>query len=112
MKNRKRAILFSLLHFIVFSCAAQLSPAYTFQKDDTVVKRSYFNQTQEKKKNQLASIGKDYSKDYKKIYEGQFESISDFWQSSSIVTERTAHDYLQSIVQKVIAANSELKTCL
>jgi Zn-dependent protease with chaperone function len=88
---------------------AQLRPVYSFQKDDTVLRKNYYEQSVAKKKLLLASIGKENAKDYKAVYENQFENIDKLWNSTRPVTSPEAHTYLQSIVQKIIVANPELK---
>ncbi len=94
-------------------CAVQLSlhaqSSYSFHKDDTILRRNYYQQTIKKKELTLSSIGKQYAKDYKTIYEDAFKEIGQLWQSSRPVTSPEAHNYLQSLVKKVIDANPELK---
>ena len=89
--------------------AARLQPVYSFQKDDTLLRKKYFEQTSKKRELILASVGKEHAKDYKEIYEDQFKEIGGLWQSTRPVTSPEAHNYLQSVVQKIIAANPELK---
>ncbi len=88
---------------------AQLQPVYSFQKDDTLLRKNYYEQSLKKKEQLLASIGKQHAKDYKEIYDEQFKEIGSLWQSTRPVTSKEAHGYLQSIAQKIIAANPELK---
>jgi hypothetical protein len=88
---------------------ARLQPVYTFHKDDTLLRKKYFEQTAKKKELVLASVGKEHAKEYKDIYEDQFEEIGGLWKSTRPVTSPEAHNYLQSVVQKIIAANPELK---
>ena len=99
-----------LLHFFIAAlyCAAQLQPLYSFQKDDSSLKKTYFEQTASKKNRALASLDKKYASDYKKIYEDQFKEIGKLWQSDRSVTASAAHGYLQSIVQKIVSVNAEL----
>jgi Zn-dependent protease with chaperone function len=86
-----------------------LLPVYSFQKDDTILKRNYFEQSIRKKDLLLASLNTQYAKDYKEIYDDQFKEIGNLLQSTRSVTAPKAHNYLQSIVQKIVAANPELK---
>ena len=106
---RIKNAVFSLFFFIALSCTAQLRPTYTFQEDDSLLKRSYYEQSAKKKTSLIASVDKKTAPDYKKIYEDQFTEISRLWQSDRSVTAAGAHDYLQSIVQKIISANDELR---
>ncbi|MBC7947134.1 MAG: M48 family metalloprotease [Chitinophagaceae bacterium] len=88
---------------------AHLQSFYAFQKDDTLLRRNYYEQTVKKKQMALASVGKEHAKDYKNLYEEQFKEIGSLWQSSRPVTATEAHGYIQSIVNKIIASNPELK---
>jgi Peptidase family M48 len=107
MERRTGLILFFLCAASVLS-ASHSQPVYSFQKDDTVLRKNYCDQSTKKKELLLASAGKDNAKEYKNIYEEQFEAINDLWQSTRPVTSTEAHAYLQSILQKIIAANPEL----
>jgi len=89
--------------------AVQSQSVYSFQKDDTVLRKNYYDQSVKKKELLLASAAKEKAKEYKNIYEQQFEAIDELWKSSRPVTSPEAHAYLQSIVKKIIAANPELK---
>ena len=88
---------------------AQLQAVYSFQKDDTILRKSYYEQSLKKKDLLLASLGKDNAKDYKEIYQEQFKEIAKLWQSTRPVTSPEAYSYLHSIVEKIIAVNPELK---
>ncbi len=108
--GKQKVTLFFIVSFILrISSFAQSLPVYSFQKDDTVLRKKYFDQSVKKKELILASVGKENAKDYKKIYEEQFKEITELWKGSRPVTSPDAHAYLQSIVQKVIATNPELK---
>jgi Zn-dependent protease with chaperone function len=109
MGKQKRPLFIAAFFILHFSCFSQLQPAYSFQKDDTVLRKKYYDQSVKKKELILASVGKENVKDYKNIYEEQFKEITELWKGSRPVTSPEAHAYLQSIVQKVIAANPELK---
>src|SRR5258706_2204376 len=108
MRKVSNLILFFLctvcMPFIVLS-----QPAYSFHKDDTILRKNYHDQSVKKKELLLASIGKENAKEYKNIYDEQFEAIDELWKSTRTVTSPEAHAYLQSITQKIIAANPELK---
>jgi Zn-dependent protease with chaperone function len=106
---KKNYLLFFLTCTIYFPGLAQLSQVYSFQKDDTILKKNYFEQSIRKKNILLASLNAQYAKDYKEIYDDQFKEIGNLLQSTRSVTAPKAHNYLQLIVQKVIAANPELK---
>ncbi|HKB45040.1 MAG TPA: M48 family metallopeptidase [Chitinophagaceae bacterium] len=105
---KKNYLLFFLACSIYFPGLAQLQPVYSFQKDDTILKKNFYEQSLKKKNTLLASVSKENAADYKKIYNEQYKEINDLWQSSRPVTSPEAQSYLQSIVQKIIAANTEL----
>lgn len=104
---RKIQLSFILICLISLQTFAQ--QAYFFQKDDSILKKNYFDQSLKKKASLLSSVDKKYAKDYKEIYETQFKEIGNLLQSSRAVTAPGAHSYLQSILQKIIVANPELK---
>lgn len=101
-------ILLFLCAFYLFP-SAQPQSSYTFQKDDTLLRKKYAEQSIGKKELLLARVSKEYAKDYKTIYEAQFKNINDLWSGTRSVTSPEAHSYLQSIVQRIIAANPELR---
>ena len=104
--------VFSIFFFVLtvyLPAAAQLQPVYAFQKDDTILKKSLYQQSIEKKKELIASVDKKLADDYKKIYDEQFKEIAAIWESTRSVTAPEAYHYLQSLVQKIIGANPELK---
>src|SRR5437762_3710591 len=100
-------------HPVFFLCFISLQTfaqqTYYFQKDDSILKRNYFDQSLKKKTFLLSSVNTKYTKDYKEIYETQFKEIGSLLQSSRAVTAPEAQGYLQSVLQKIIAANPELK---
>jgi Zn-dependent protease with chaperone function len=105
-----KPVAFTLVLFVVnLSCIAQLQPVYSFQEDDTLLRKNYYEQSVKKKEQLIAAVGKENAKDYKQMYEQQFEAIGELWKSTRPVTSPEAHAYLQSIVQKIIAVNPELK---
>lgn len=105
----KSAVFFLLFSVITLSCPAQLQPVYSFQKDDTILKKTYYDRSIGKKDVLLSLIDKQNARDYKKIYEDHFKEIGKLWQSDRSVTDPAAHGYLQSIVQKIVSTNAELK---
>jgi Zn-dependent protease with chaperone function len=109
MGKQKVTLIFIVSCILHFSCFAQLQNVYSFQKDDTVLRKKYYDQSVKKKELLLSSVVKENAKDYKNIYEEQFKEITELWKGSRPVTSPDAHAYLQAIVQKVIAANPELK---
>lgn len=109
MRINKNAVFFLLISPITLSCFAQLQPVYSFQKDDSILKKTYYDRSIGKKDILLSLIDKQNARDYKKIYEDHFKEIGRLWQSDRSVTDPAAHGYLQSIVQKIISANAELK---
>ena len=108
MPIEKTTVLLLLLSVITLSCAAQLQPVYSFQKDDTILKKSYYDRSIGKKEILLSSIDKQHAKDYHIIYEDQFKQIGLLWKSDRSVTAPGAHSYLQSVVQKITSSNDEL----
>jgi len=104
---RKNYLSFLLIFLISFQALAQQT--YSFQKDDSIIKKNYFDQSLKKKAVLLSSADKKYVKDYKEIYEHQFKEIGSLLQSSRAVTSPEAHGYLQSVLQKIVSANPELK---
>lgn len=109
MLKSKKCFLIPALLLAGFCCAAQEQASYNFQQDDTLLRKKYFDQSVKKKQLLIASVGKENAADYKNIYEQQFKGIDGIWTSSRPVTSSEAHNYLQSIVQKIIATNPELK---
>jgi len=106
--RKASALLFFCI--IAWTCNAQLQPVHIFQKDDTLLKKNYYEQSLKIKNSLLASAGKEHFADYKKIYDEQFDEIFDLLGTTRSVTAPDAHGYLQSILQKIISANSELKS--
>jgi hypothetical protein len=106
-KCRTFALLFTF--FICSLCQGQLVPVYSFQHDDTLLKRKYYQEALDKKKQLIAGLQKDNIKDYKQAYEDMFEVVEDLLISPRSVTEKTADNYIKSIVAKIINVNPELK---
>ncbi|HKZ65665.1 MAG TPA: M48 family metallopeptidase [Chitinophagaceae bacterium] len=109
MHIEKNSVFFLFLSFISLSCAAQLQPVYSFQKDDTILKKTYYDRSIGKKDMFLSLSDKENARDYKKICEDHFKEIGKLWRSDRLVTAPEANGYLQSIVQKILSANKELK---
>lgn len=109
MADAKQLLVFLILFFSTLYCTAQLKPVYTFQKDDTLLKRKYYNQSVQTKDRLVNALGKEYKDDYKNFYESRLETVKDLLISSRTVTDSIAHRYLQSLVNRIIAANPELK---
>src|SRR5438046_268192 len=76
---RQNHPFFFLLFLISFQTLAQQS--YSFQKDDSILKKNYFEQSLKKKSVLLSSVDRNYVKDYKEIYETQFKEIGSLLQS-------------------------------
>jgi Zn-dependent protease with chaperone function len=115
-----RQIFVSFMHLVLkpfflvyfFTLATSLSgqqAVYNFQQDDTLLKRTYYNQALKQKNNLVAGLDKQYKTDYKEIYEERFKAVGSLLLSSRCVTEPAANNYLQSILQKIVQANPELK---
>ena len=107
MKNKPTLGLL-LCIVIAFPVLGQLQPVYTFLKDDSLLKRNYYDQTILKKKTIINSLGKENNKDYKTIYERNFAGIEDLWKSNRVITAAPAHDYLQAVVKKIVNNNPSL----
>ena len=107
-----RLILTLLVHLII--CPAVFSqllqPVYNFQKDDTVLRRVYYEQALQNKNKLIGSPGSNYKKDYQEIYEARFKEVAGLLKSDRSVTDPVAHNYLQSILRKILDANPELKS--
>jgi hypothetical protein len=101
------------LFFNFLLCSAVFSqlrqPVYNFQKDDTVLRRTYYEQALQNKNKLIGSLAPAYKKDYQEIYESRFETVADLLQSTRPVTEPGANNYLQSVLKKIIEVNPELK---
>jgi Peptidase family M48 len=89
--------------------SGQQVTVYNFQQDDTLLKRTYYNQALEQKNSLVAGLDKQYKTDYKEIYEERFKAVGGLLLSNRNVTEPAANNYLQSILQKIILVNPELK---
>lgn len=106
-----RILLFLLLLICLnLPGITQSQAVYVFQQDDTLLKKSYYEQVMKIRDNLLNSLDnkKTESKDYKDIYEQQYKEIGALIKSNRTITDAAAHKYLQAFVQKIIAANPEL----
>lgn len=106
-----RTVRFILFYTLFFNCCHLLAqqPVFAFQKDDTVLKRKYFNEALKKKEFFLNSLTKDNNKDYKQAYNNMFEMVEDLLISTRSVTEQRADNYIKAVVAKIVNANPELK---
>ncbi|HEV7782924.1 MAG TPA: M48 family metallopeptidase [Chitinophagaceae bacterium] len=104
-----KLLVFFILSISSVKAFAQLKPVYDFWEDDSVVKNNYYEQALKNKEALVASLGKDQKKEYREIYESRFGAVADLLKSSSAVTAPEAHDYLQSVLKKIVDANPELK---
>jgi Zn-dependent protease with chaperone function len=100
---------FVLPFFSLLCISAHSQNVYSFWKDDTVLRKKFLDESKQKKQALIAALPKQYSKDYKEIYERQFAEIEDLWSGTRPATSPEINNYLQSIVKKIIAANPELQ---
>ena len=106
----KKAFLVFLISIIQSAAYSQLKPVYNFWKDDSLAKKSYYEQAKQHQENLVNSLGKDNKKDYKEIYESRFRNVAGLLKSDRIVTASEAHQYLQAILKKILDANEELRS--
>jgi Zn-dependent protease with chaperone function len=106
-----RILITLFCQFIVcFTVLAQVRQAvYALQKDDTALRRAYYEQALKNKTKLMSSLGATYKKDYEEIYESRFKTAAELLQSSRSVTEPEANNYLQSLLKKITDVNPELK---
>lgn len=109
MTAGKKALILFLFLLSTLPGLAQLQSVYTFQKDDTVLKRKLYERSVQKKDELVNLLGKDHKDEYKKAYERRLKEVKELLLSPSTVTDSFAHNYLQSIVNRIITANPELK---
>ena len=109
MVGKCRPLALLITFFICSFCKGQLVPVYSFQQDDTLQKRKYYNDALTKKKLLIGGLEKDKIKDYKGAYEDMFEVVEDLLLSPRSVTEQNADDYIKAVVAKIINTNPELK---
>jgi hypothetical protein len=106
---RLESFTFLVLTIFVLFGTVQSQTQYSFWKDDVSLRKKYYDESMQKKQALIAASPKQYAKDYKEIYEHQFNEINDLWNSTRAVTSPEVNNYLQSIVKKIIDANPELK---
>lgn len=109
MTDLHKATSLFLFSLICLSSASQLRPVYDFQKDDSILKRKYYQNALENKSDLIKSLGSENKKDYTEIYEARFKEVAELLQSTRSVTDHVANNYLQAILQKIIAVNPELR---
>ncbi len=99
------------LFFLAISISgfSQLQPVYEFQQDDTILRKSFYEQALQKQKALLSSIGNEHKDDYKRVYESRFNGVSAVLQSSRTVSAKEPHEYLQGILKKITDSNKELQ---
>src|SRR5688572_11946121 len=98
-----------LILFCPLLSLAQLKPVYSFQKDDSTLKKSWYDLSIKKKDQLLSTVKKDELNEYKKLYNERLDEVKLLVKTSRSVTDPEVNGYLQSIVQKIIAANPSLK---
>lgn len=74
-----------------------------------MLKRKLFAAAETKNSSVIAALGKDNQKDYRRAYESQLSMVKDLLLTSRTVTEEKAYNYIQAVVQRIVAANPELK---
>ena len=110
MTALKRTYTLVFFSFFILAANSQLrQPVYNFQKDDTVLRKTYYEQALQNKNKLIGSLGTTYKKDYKEIYESRYETVAELLQSTRPVTEPEANNYLQSVLKKIIDVNPQLK---
>ena len=107
--NLIRGICFLFLMIVSFQSNAQTQPAYKFLQDDTVIKKKLYEKALQYNTAAINNLSKENKEDYTKIYNSRFKEIKELLSSSRSLTTVEAHQYLQTIVQKIIDANPELK---
>lgn len=91
-----------------FAAYTQPKPVFNFLQDDSLIKKTYYKRALENNTTAINALAKENKEDYKIIYTARFKEVEDLLTSSRSLTAAVAHNYLQSIVQKIIAANPEL----
>ena len=106
-------LLKTLLHTILLLCfctllSAQQNPFYTFQTDDTILKKNWVQSIRMVKTSWLSKVNPSLKKDYEEIYKTHFEQIEKIIDGKSAITAKEPHAYLQQVVTKIIKANPVL----
>ncbi len=87
----------------------QSQVSYPFYKDDTLVRKAYYDEASKIHAALIKNLAKEHKEDYKKIYESRFLLVKDLFTSARSVTAPVANEYLQQVVAKIVSANPELK---
>lgn len=108
-------LLKTILHTFLFLCfcsllSAQQNPFYTFQTDDTILKKSWVQSVRLVKTSWLSKVKPSLKKDYEEIYKTHFEQIEKTIGGKSTVTAKEPYQYLQQVLSKIVKANPVLKT--
>lgn len=104
-----KAFFIFLCGFAPLLCRAQAS-GYTFQQDDTLLKRKLFQTAEAYNKTMSEALGKENQKEYKRAYDRMLQTVRDLLLSSRSVTEEKAYRYINAIVKHIVDANPELKS--
>ena len=89
--------------------AAQQNPFYTFQADDTILKKNWVQSVRQVKSSWLLKVSPSLKKDYEEIYKTHFEQIEKTISGKSTVTAKEPYQYLQQVLGKIVKANPVLK---
>lgn len=107
-----RYLLLSIFSFLLLNAGiahAQQSPSYKFPPDDSLVKSKYLKDASAGYDALIASLDKEYKKEYREVYKDRFDMVKQLLESSRSITYATAHNYLQELLAKITNANPELK---
>lgn len=100
-------IVYLLLYPFAFSIA---QPAvWNFQKYDSVLAAQYYQYSADTTQQLIQSYDKKVRDDYKKIYTHRLSQIKELLSAGHAVTDPQTVSYLQSIVERIINSNDELK---
>jgi hypothetical protein len=106
---RLRSTILLIFFVQAIYTTAQSQASYSFWKDDASLRKEYYVESLQKKQALIAASPKQYAKDYKEIYNLQFDEIEDLWTGTRAVTSTEVNDHLQAVVKKVTTANPELQ---
>jgi hypothetical protein len=104
-----RAFVILVLSVPCLKAIAQPGNSYNLWKDDTMLRKQYYEESMRKKQALLSACPKTYEKDYKTIYEHQFVEIGELWKGTRAVTATEVNNYLQAIVRRITSTNPELQ---
>lgn len=106
----------SLLSFLIFllmvnACIshAQQNAIYQFPVDDSLLKKQYLKEATAGYDALVASLDKEYKKEYEEVYKDRFNIVKQLLESNRSITSAYAHNYLQELLAKITNANPELK---